>query len=80
MLSHAGVIYTEFFIVLLLQGSFFLMGIVCSHFFYNFFLIVPQEHIGRRREVSGALLRTAAMTETRVARDGDRQHIKRGPG
>ncbi len=57
------------------------MGIVYSQFFVIFFSILRNRlaHYGQKVR-SGALMRTAAMTEIRVARDGDRQHIKRGPG
>ncbi len=56
------------------------MGIVYSQFFVIFFIILRNRlaHYGQKVR-SGALMRTA-MTETRVARDGDEQHIKRGPG
>ncbi len=57
------------------------MGIVYSQFFVIFFIILRNQlaHYGKKVR-SGALMRTAAITETRVARDGDRQHINRGPG
>ena len=49
--------------------------------FVIFFIILRNRlaHYGQKVR-SGALMRTAAMTETRVARDGDRQHVKHGPG
>ncbi len=54
----------------------------CLQPFFVIFIIILRNrlaHYGQKVR-SGALMRTAAMTETRVARDGNRQHIKRGPG
>ncbi len=68
------------FNVLLFTSSFLVMGIVYSQFFVIFFIILNRlAHYGQKVR-SGALMRTAAMTETRVAWDDDRQHIKCGPG
>ncbi len=56
------------------------MGIVAATILFLFFNCPSETYWQKVKSQSGTLM-TAAVTETRVvARDGDRRHIKHGPG